>query len=158
MKELDEIFYKLDDVSSKYYCGSACFLSLIALCHFYKDKIAGVKTEFSLIEKKADLLMKNDAELFSLTRKKEISTFEWEFVGEAISDYGSVIANLNDILNVIHDDKIEKIFKDYLIFISRLCRYNCAYFYEVTDVPENVLTIINSALIEIQRDYKNENY
>ena len=53
---------------------------------------------------------------------------------------------------------IEKIFKDYLIFISRLCRYNCAYFYEVTDVPENVLTIINSALIEIQRDYKNENY
>lgn len=158
MNESDEVYYKLDDVKSKYYCGSACFLTLIALCHFYNDKIDGVKREFSIIEENAEELMKEDAELFSLTKKAELSTSEWKFLDSVIKKYAEVIENLNDVLNIIRDEKVEQLFKDYLIFISRLCRYNCAHFFEVINVPENVIATINTALIAIQRDYKNENY
>lgn len=156
MKKIDEVYELLGIDESSYFCGSSCFCSLLPLCQYYKEQNAELSEELETIYKYASKLVEEDNALFALTKKSELTDDDWKNIGDIFEDYIHVISSLSDVIPAIADVDLKKLFKDDLIFISRLFLDNSSHFFDREDLPEDIRTLMNIALAEIRRDYENE--
>ncbi len=155
MRQIDEVYSRLSDSTSEYYCGSACFLSLIPLCQYYQTVLdEELRENFFLLIEASEKLSYEDAFLFEMSKKETYTDKELDRISSVFESYITLIENLTDVVSCISETKTKKLFKDTLIFVSRLCQQNAAHFFTVENVPEQLIYLINSALAEIRRNYE----
>lgn len=108
--KVDKILNGLEDIDSKYFCGSATLLNLVALLYIY-----GINNK-KLINIIITLAIE-DKDYFALSTKAKLNIFNIKKIRIITSHYLYVI---NSLKNIIKDNQAELLINNYNMLIDLL--------------------------------------
>lgn len=145
----------LKDLSSNYYCGSACLLSLSVLLGTIKDGMTDFDKAFPDFEKNVLSLCEKDGDLFFLSEKKDLlSDEEWKEINDILYLYGEVIDDLGQLILLCqssHKERFLPLLERHLSFLSSLAKDNLNVLSERKDVVESFYRMRNDVLSSMER-------
>ena len=157
---LDKKIEELSSTSSPYYCGSACFLSLLFLVReILSSSEKSMKKEFSYLEELILSLYEEDNILFGLSRKEELTDKELDDIETFFSDYASLIDSLTQLVDVCISAKKERYVPLLNIkknFIITLAFENIDVFSKRDDMKESFSRVSNDVFIASKRNIAHE--
>jgi hypothetical protein len=157
---LDKKIEELSSTSSPYYCGSACFLSLLFLVReILSSSEKSMKKEFSYLEELILSLYEEDNILFGLSRKEELTDKELDDIETFFSDYASLIDSLTQLVDVCISAKKERYVPLLNIkknFIITLAFENIDVFSKRDDMKESFSRVSNDIFIASKRNIAHE--
>lgn len=152
---IDKKTEDLASLSSPYYCGSACFLSLLFII---KEVLSSSKKDmrksFSDIEEVTLSLYENDCLLFALSKKEELSEEELNVIEKTLSDYAILIektAQLISICKKAGKERYVRLLETKKKFIVALAYENINVFSERKDMKESFLRVRNDVFVASKR-------
>lgn len=157
---LDKKIEELSSTSSPYYCGSACFLSLLFLVReILSSSEKSMKKEFSYLEELILSLYEEDNILFGLSKKEELTDKELDDIETILSDYASLIDSLTQLVDVCISAKKERYVPLLNIkkgFIITLAFENIDVFSKRDDMKESFNRISNDVFNASKRNIAHE--
>ena len=160
-QKLDSIVMQLEASDSSYFCGSACFVSLIPLLQAIDETSVDFEEAFPKIRSLTEKLIPEDGRLFELAMKKSdhYDEAEWNTIIAIISDYASFLDDLKELIEFCKDTGKKSflpVLESDCLFLCSLLRKSLIVFYDKEEQPELFRRQGSVALLAIEGETADE--